>query len=170
MHQYIRRIYKAICRVFFGFFVRLQAKEVGAGLRVNGLSKVNSNTIIGNNVNLNGMHIDGNGIVKIGNNFHSGKHCRIITDVHNYDFGDSIPYDGENDIRKNIEIEDNVWIGYGVIILGGVTLGEGSIVQAGSTVVESLPKFAIAGGHPAKIFKYRNKEHYLQLKQEKKFF
>ena len=60
----------------------------------------------------------------------------------------------------DVFIEDNVWIGSRIIILGGVTLGEGCVIQEGSVMVNSIPKYAIAGGHPAKVFKYRNKEHY----------
>jgi len=66
-------------------------------------------------------------------------------------------------------IEDNVWLGHRVIILGGVTIGEGAIIQAGSVVVKDIPKYAIAGGHPAKVFKYRDIKHYNRLKKEKKF-
>jgi acetyltransferase-like isoleucine patch superfamily enzyme len=50
-----------------------------------------------------------------------------------------------------------------------VTVGEGSIIQAGSVVVKDIPKYAIAGGHPAKVFKYRDIEHYKKLKMENKF-
>ena len=56
-----------------------------------------------------------------------------------------------------------------VIILGGVTIGEGAIIQVGSVVVSDIPDYAIAGCHPAKVFKYRDKEHYYKLKQEESF-
>lgn len=137
-------------------------------IKVNGKTKVTTNTFLGNNVNFNGMDIQGRGKVVIGDNFHSGKQCMIITDVHNYDKGNSIPYDNTY-IVKNVEIEDNVWIGSRVIILGGVTIGEGAIIQAGSVVVKSIPAYAIAGGHPAKVFAYRDIDHYNKLKNQKKF-
>lgn len=104
----------------------------------------------------------------IGDNFHSGHACLMITDIHNYDAGNAIPYDSTL-IIKDIVIEDNVWLGDRVIILGGVTLGEGSIIQAGSVVTKSVPKYAIAGGHPAKVFKTRDVEHYERLKAEGRF-
>lgn len=48
-----------------------------------------------------------------------------------------------------------------MIVLGGVIIREGAIIQAaGSVVVDDIPKCAIAGGHPAKVFKYRDREHY----------
>ena len=136
-------------------------------LSVNHYSRVNKNTFLGKNVNFNGMIIDGSGKVKIGDNFHCGRSCRMITQMHNYE-GTAIPYDATV-ITKDITIEDNVWLGYGVIILGGVTIGEGAIIQAGSVVVSDIPKCGIAGGHPAKVFTYRDKDHYYKLKEEGKF-
>lgn len=166
----MRRIVRHIKRFIFGTFVKHNAKFTGANLKVNGFSKVSKNTSLGNNVNLNGLFIDGEGKVKIGNNFHSGKHCRIITNFHDYDHGDSIPYDSQRSILKEVIIEDNVWIGYGVIILGGIHIGEGSIIQAGSVVVKDIAPFSIAGGHPAIEFKKRDIAHYNLLKAEEKYF
>jgi acetyltransferase-like isoleucine patch superfamily enzyme len=69
-------------------------------------------------------------------------------------------------IYKDITIEDQVWLGSRVIVLGGVTIGEGAIIQAGSVVVKDIPKYAIAGGHPCKVFSQRDIEHYEKLKLE----
>lgn len=93
----------------------------------------------------------------------------MISQIHKYDDGNAIPYDSSEYIAKDIVIEDNVWLGDRVMILGGVTIGEGAIIQAGSVVVSNIPKYSIAGGHPAKVFKQRNIEHYEKLKQERKF-
>ena len=144
------------------------AKHHGSNFKVNGESYVTPKTTIGDNVNFNGMKIQGNGNVIIGNNFHSGIECMIITSIHNYDKGNAIPYDNTV-ISKDIIIEDNVWFGNRVTILPGVKIGEGAIIQAGSVVVNDIEKYAIAGGHPAKVFKYRDIDHYEKLKSEKKF-
>lgn len=153
---------------FYRHKVALECRSYGPGLSVNFFSGVTSDTILGANVNFNGMAIRGKGVVTIGSNFHSGHACLMITDIHNYDAGNAIPYDSTL-IIKNITIEDNVWLGDRVIILGGVTLGEGCIIQAGSVVTKSVPKYAIAGGHPAKVFKMRDVEHYERLKAEGRF-
>jgi len=170
--KFFKMIYKFfknnIKRPYYNFLIKLSASEVGKGLKVNGRSRVNSNTRLGRNVNFNGLIISGGGKVKIGNNFHSGPGCLMITQIHNYDDGEAIPYDC-TPIYKNINISNNVWIGSRVIILGDVNIGEGAIIQAGSVVVNDIPKYAIAGGHPAKIFKYRNVEHYEKLKKLNKF-
>jgi len=153
---------------FFTAITVYQVKRIGKNCRVNFPCHFTKNTIIGNNCHFNGMQVNGNGEVHFGNNFHSGKECQIFTSYHNYDFGVAIPYDNTF-IDKNVIIEDNVWLGTRVIILGGISLGEGCVIQAGSVVVNNIPKCAIAGGAPAKIFKMRDIEHYEKLKSEKAF-
>lgn len=143
------------------------AASVKGTVKVNGPSYVNKNTILGANVHFNGLKIIGNGKVVIGDNFHSGQECTIISESHNFK-GDKIPYD-ETFIRKEIFIQDNVWLGHGVLILPGVTIGEGAIIQAGAVVVNDVEVCGIAGGNPAKVFKFRDKDHYYQLKSEGKF-
>ena len=58
--------------------------------------------------------------------------------------------------KKQIIIEDNVWIGANAVITAGVTIGKQSIVAAGSVVTKSVPPFTIVGGNPAKILKSYN--------------
>lgn len=163
----MRRLLKPLFTWYYSFLVRSKANTCGARLSVNFKSHVNRATSIGNNVNMNGLTIRGKGEVSIGDNFHSGPDILILTQNHNYK-GDRIPYDNTY-IRRKVTIEDNVWLGARVIILPGVSIGEGAIVQAGSVVVKDLPKYAIAGGNPAVAFKSRDKDHYERLKAEGKF-
>lgn len=152
---------------YYPYKIRKTARSVGKGLYVGGKSYVTSYTMLENNVCFNGMEMSGKGLIHIGNNFHSGPGCQIITSFHNYE-GNAIPYDNTF-IDKDVYIGDNVWLGNNVIILGGVTIGEGVIIQAGSVVCKDIPPYAIAGGHPAIQFKQRNIEHYEKLKKEGKF-
>ena len=110
------------------------------------------------------MKISGSGKVKIGDDFHSGKNIRVITTFHNFDHGTALPYDNTS-YSRDVVIDDNVWLGESVMILGGVHIGEGAVIQAGSVVCKDVPALAIAGGHPAVAFKYRDKEHYYELKK-----
>lgn len=136
--------------------------------RINGYSKFNRATKIGKNCHFNGLKVNGSGKLVIGDNFHSGEECLVITQIHNYDKGQAIPYDSTY-ITKPTIIKDNVWLGSRVIILAGVTIGEGAIIQAGSCVTKDVPDFAIAGGHPAQVFKNRDIEHYQKLKSQNAF-
>lgn len=154
---------------FFTALCRRTAGKYGSDLRINHYSKFTQNTFLGNNCNFNGMKVTGSGKVLIGDNFHSGANILILTSNHNYDSGNAIPYDNTM-IDGDVTIEDNVWLGQNVTILQGVRIGEGAIVQAGSVVVSDIPALAIAGGHPANVFKKRDEEHYYRLKNEKKFF
>ena len=56
-------------------------------------------------------------------------------------------------ITSPIIVEDNVWIGMNATILKGVTIGEGSIIAAGSVVTRSIPPHCLAAGVPAKVIK-----------------
>lgn len=136
---------------------------------INGMCNFSPNTYIGKNCHFNGMVIGGAGMVRIGDNFHSGEDGLIITDNHNYDAGEALPYDNTV-ISKNVYIGKNVWIGSRVIILGGANIGDGAVIQAGSVVIGEIPSLAVCGGHPAKVIKYRNKEHYQQLEKEHKYW
>lgn len=54
---------------------------------------------------------------------------------------------------RPIEIQDNVWIGGGSIILAGVTIGENSVIGAGSVVTKSIPANCVAVGNPCKVIR-----------------
>ncbi len=144
-----------------------KAAVCGPELYVGAKSNVTNRTYLGKHVCFNGMSMYGNGEIKIGSYFHSGQNCQIITSFHNYE-GNSIPYDNSY-ISKNVTIGDCVWLGNNVIVLGGVTIGEGAIIQAGSVVCKDIPAYGIAGGHPAIVFKYRDIEHYKKLKCSEQF-
>src|SRR5574344_784995 len=131
-------------------------------------STVNKGTVIGDQVAIGGIHIVGKGKCTIGNYVHTGTDCQILTDYHNSDKGDLIPY-AHSWVVEDVSVGDFVWLGNNVIILAGVTIGEGAIIHAGSVVVSDIPPLAIAGGHPAKVFKYRDKEHFETLKAQGKF-
>ncbi|WP_313691383.1 acyltransferase [Halorarum halobium] len=155
-------------REYYTFKLTQQAQEVGDDFIVNGPSRLSPNSVIGTNVKFNGMEVRGDGYLKIGDNFRSAPGCKIVTRNHDYDDSDAVPYD-HSYVRKDVEIGDNVWFGVNVIVVPGVEIGEGAIIQAGSVVTQDVPKGAIAGGHPAEVFSYRDMEHYERLKEEGKF-
>jgi len=116
---------------------------------------------IGNNVGMSGVSIVASEHIKIGNNVNLGANvCIFDTDFHSMDY--MIRRNerfGERDIISEhiksspVIIENDVWVGANVIILKGVTVGERSVIGAGSVVTKSLPKECIAAGNPAKMIK-----------------
>ena len=52
-------------------------------------------------------------------------------------------------------IGNDVWIGYGATVLAGVTIGDGAVIAAGAVVTENVPPYAVVGGVPAKVIRYR---------------
>lgn len=64
--------------------------------------------------------------------------------------------------KGDIIIGDDVWIGARSTILSGVSIGQGAIVAAGTVVAKSIPPYAIVGGVPAKIIKYRFTEDIIE--------
>ena len=61
----------------------------------------------------------------------------------------------ESFAKGDIFVDDDVWIGYGATIMSGVHIGQGAIVAAGAVVTKDVPPYAIVGGVPAKVIKYR---------------
>lgn len=147
--------------------VSKNAKSIGKNFTCSFESNVNKNTTIGDYVCMNGVKVAGTGNITIGSYCHFGQEIMIIAQNHNYN-GDMIPYD-DTYIYKDIFIGDFVWVGSRVTILPGTKIGEGAIIQAGAVVHGKIPPCAIAGGNPAKVFKYRDVEKFYKLKAEGRF-
>ncbi len=57
--------------------------------------------------------------------------------------------------RGDIVVEDDVWLGVGVKVLDGVTIGRGAVIGAGAVVTKDIPPLAIAAGVPARVLRRR---------------
>lgn len=90
---------------------------------------------------------------KIGNRVMIATHSIITSLTHDYNLENMRRAPA---IAKEVIIQDDVWIGSGVIIMPGVRIGKGAIIGANSVVTKDIPANAIAYGIPAKIIKYRN--------------
>jgi acetyltransferase-like isoleucine patch superfamily enzyme len=91
----------------------------------------------------------GNGGLTIGDNVMIAGHCFIVASSHKAEVG-HIPFNRQGITLQGINIGNNVWIGAGVRILDGVTIGENSVVAANAVVNRSIPPNSRVGGVPAR--------------------
>ena len=110
---------------------------------------------IGNNVSLNEyVYLSGYGGIIIEDGVRIGVRSTFITSDHNFDRVD-VHIKDQGLSTGRIHIKRNVWIGCNVTILKGVSIGEGAVLAAGAVVKDDIPDYAVAGGVPAKVLKYR---------------
>ncbi len=95
------------------------------------------------------------GPVKIGKYVMMGPEVMIITRNHHFERTD-VPMQQQGYWpAKPVIIGDDVWIGCRVTIMPGVTIGKGAIIAAGAVVTKDVAEYAIVGGVPAKLIRYR---------------
>lgn len=92
------------------------------------------------------------GPVCIGDYVHIGQHVLISGLNHSYERVD-IKISEQGITVKQVTIDSNVWIGANVVILPGITIGQHSVVGAGSVVTKDVPPFTVVAGNPARIVK-----------------
>lgn len=90
------------------------------------------------------------GSVLIGKRCEIAPACAFFSYDHAFIAGTPIREQGLT-TKGDIVIGDDVWLGYGVIVLSGVNIGEGAVVGAGAVVVKNVPSNAIAAGNPARV-------------------
>ncbi|MDO6565142.1 DapH/DapD/GlmU-related protein [Amphritea sp. 1_MG-2023] len=88
-----------------------------------------------------------------------GKNCQIGSGVNfiaeNHEFSSEKDIFQQGVTRKGIKVQDDCWIGNNVVVIDGVTIGEGSVIGAGAIVTKDIPKYSVAVGNPAKVIKRR---------------
>jgi acetyltransferase-like isoleucine patch superfamily enzyme len=88
--------------------------------------------------------------IQIGRDVLLANDVQLICGNHTFSRRD-IPIRAQPPLGAPIVVEDDVWLGASVIVLGGVTIGKGSVVGAGAVVTHSLPPYSIARGVPAVV-------------------
>jgi carbonic anhydrase/acetyltransferase-like protein (isoleucine patch superfamily) len=91
--------------------------------------------------------------LEIGPNCMIGPHCYITDADHGKTRG--VPVQSQPMAPRPVVIEDEVWLGAGVIILPGIRIGKGAVIGAGSVVTKDVPANAIAVGMPAQVRRFR---------------
>lgn len=85
------------------------------------------------------------------------------TDFNEYECADE-------DTKTLLKIGNDVWVGAGACFLDGITVGDGAIVAAGAVVTKDVPPYAVVGGVPAKIIRYRFSEEEIKFLKELKWW
>jgi len=133
--------------------------ELGINSVVEDFTTINNgvgDVIIGDNTRI-GIGNTIIGPVAIGNHVHLAQNIVLSGLNHNFqDARKTISQQGVN--TKSIFIDNNCWIGANTVILAGVSIGEGSVIGAGSVVTKNIPKFSLAVGNPARVIKQLNPE------------
>ena len=112
--------------------------------------RAHSRLVIGAHCGFSGAVLTAVESVELGDRVLCGANVTIIdSDFH----GLANPSGDATAKTAPIKIGDDVWLGLNVIVLKGVTIGEGSVIAAGSVVVESVPAHVLAGGCPATIIR-----------------
>jgi acetyltransferase-like isoleucine patch superfamily enzyme len=115
------------------------------------------NVSIGKRVSINdNVFINAYGGVEIADNSGVAYGSALISEDHDIDDPD-IPMREQGKTGGKITLETNVWVASNCVILKNVTIGEGSVIAAGSVVTRSVPPYSIVGGNPARVIRRRKR-------------
>lgn len=79
----------------------------------------------------------------------------VITSNHKQRIGSFRTGGNDDNIYRDIIVEEDVWIGINVTLLSGAHIGRGAIIGAGSIVTKEIPPYAVAVGNPARVIKFK---------------
>ena len=165
----IKRLIKKLlnnARTFILLKLRYPYVKYGNNVHVHWSTKMRSPhkyIRIGNNVGI-GRSTFIQSDIEVGNNVLIAANCGLVgSDDHTFDVIGKTIWDSPRGDKKKIIIEDDVWIGFGTIILSGVKVGYGSIIGAGSVVTKDVEPYSIVAGVPAKKLKMRFTEKEMSM-------
>lgn len=136
------------------FLARQIIKECGKNVNIERFAYFGKDIHLGDNSGIGRKcHISGH--TYIGDNVMMGPEVIVYEQNHNFDRVD-IPMcqQGFQPVEP-VHIGNDVWIGRRVIILPGVTIGDGCVIGAGAVVAKDIPPFSIAVGNPCRVIKNR---------------
>jgi|AZIG01.1.fsa_nt_gi acetyltransferase-like isoleucine patch superfamily enzyme len=93
--------------------------------------------------------------VEIGSNCMFAPRCYVLDVDHKFSDA-SIPINQQGYEQSPVKIGDDVWFGTGVVVVKGVTIGNGCVIAANSVVTEDIPAYSIAAGSPARVLRSRH--------------
>lgn len=174
MNAFMNRVSRSVCRrLYYGIGIHLKSsvqsqlaqkirywlgsrfvENCGKHVNFERGARFNPELNIGDHSGI-GVNCLVSGRTYIGNHVMMGPDCIMYSYSHAHDRLDiSMDQQGFEDSTP-IHIGDDVWIGARVIVLPGVKIGSHCIIGAGAVVTKDVPDYAIVGGVPAKVLRYR---------------
>jgi acetyltransferase-like isoleucine patch superfamily enzyme len=132
--------------VSIGIFSEIVVRANSKDSRIAGKLVISGHTVIGSHANIRAA----GGEIHIGRNCLLAQQVSLIASGHKIAVDQLYRYAAWDETKVGIYIEENVWIGAGVTILPGCTIGQNAIIGAGSVVTKSIPANQIWAGVPAK--------------------
>lgn len=123
-----------------------QDKNASGALIIGDWVALNSNVMI---------NADNGGKIYIGNNVIVGPNAVLRAANHSFNSMD-LPIRRQEHLPGVIHLEEDVWLGAGVIVLPNIRIGRGAVIGAGSVVNRDIPPFSVAAGIPAQVIKKRD--------------
>lgn len=177
----MKKLIRAVSYAAYYFFARhlpSSSAPYGLGAKyIRGICARGMFDRCGKNVNIeHGAFLASGAGIEIGDNSGVGLACRISgplsigSDVmmapgvmiftQNHETKDlSIPMRLQTAPKKKVTIGDDVWLGANALIMPGVSIGNGAIIAAGAVVTKNVEPYAVVGGNPARVIKYRKEEN-----------
>lgn len=182
--RYIKGIFKYLLNPKISFFSIVSINsDIHRKVVINRFVKINKSVIgrysyVGNNTSID--------YANIGQFCSIADHCRIGMASHALNQLSTSPIFTQkingcheawvkNDVchvleRREVSLGNDVWVGSHVLMKGGITIGDGAVIAAGAVVVRDVPPYAIVGGVPAKIIKYRFSQDIIEKLMELKWW
>lgn len=140
------------------FCGRLMLRSCGKQVNIEQKARFSSRVSLGDYSGI-GVNAKIYGTCTIGSHVMMGEDCTVITRNHCHDRTDIPMMEQGFEEEQPVYIGNDVWIGDRVTILAGVHVGNGAVIAAGAVVTKDVPPYAVVGGVPARVLRFRGEQN-----------